>query len=237
LGRDKTRKIFDEAVEAGYIKKSIVYRHKSNGKGMLRGVNYQISSAPIFKKCLRNTDGQYTDHQCTDHQDPDGQYGKEVTSKELLSKDNNSLKVQAEPAKAGAAKAAEKELNVSKKSKEFTEQVISLTDKMLALLKAHEIHYKVPKNLSAFMTHVDFMLRLDEYPEELILDVLAWALADSFWNPNIYNEIPSKYLRTKFLQLKKKMESKPPEKERKFAPSSNDERSLKKMEEWSKGAI
>ncbi len=149
------------------------------------------------------------------------------------------------PPQVDAAKAAEVEKLDSSKEKpkrtrtpsEFTPKVKEVADKMVNSLVAHKPNYVPPRSLANFLTHVDYLLRLDKRDPQLVLDVFNWALADSFWADKMYKPNPAEYLRKQFDQLEMKMSAKPAAKDRRFAPSSNDAESLKKVEEWEKGAL
>ncbi len=106
-------------------------------------------------------------------------------------------------------------------------------DKMIKILTQHKPNYAAPRNLAAFLTHLDFLLRLDKRNPQLVLDVFAWAVADHFWADKMFKPNPAKYLREKFDQLEMKMNSKPPEsqRDRRFAPSSDMKRTA---QEWEK---
>lgn len=144
-----------------------------------------------------------------------------------------------------AAKAAEEILKDSSKEKpkrtrtpsEFSPKVKEVGDKMINALVRNKPNYVPPRNLASFLTHVDYLLRLDKRDPTLLIDVFSWAIADSFWCDKMYKPNPAEYLRKQFDQLEMKMNAKPSAKERKFAPSSNDARSLEKMQEWEKGAL
>ena len=148
-----------------------------------------------------------------------------------------------EVAIAIAAKAAEEILKDSQKPKrtrtpsEFTPKVKEVGDKMINALVRNKPNYVPPRNLAPFLTHVDYLLRLDKRDPQLLMDVFSWAIADSFWADKMYKPNPAEYLRKQFDQLEMKMNAKPAPKERKFAPSSNDARGLEKMLEWEKGAL
>jgi len=158
---------------------------------------------------------------------------KETDSKEI---ENSSLKVTAEdqaPSGAMPAKAGEKK-------KDFTPEVIAVAAEMNAILKTHEPDYSPPANLAPFRAQVDFMLRIDKREAQKIYDVLNWALSDSFWRSHLYKPNPAKYLREKFMQLKVKMETKPPERkiDRKgFAPCSDDAKAIEEMKEMGRRAL
>jgi len=150
-----------------------------------------------------------------------------------------------EIAKAMAAKAAEEILKDASKEKikrtrtpaDFTPKVREVGEQMVNCLVRSKPNYVPPRNLSGFLTHVDYLLRLDKRDPQLVIDVFSWALADHFWADKMFKPNPAEYLRKQFDQLEMKMNSKPAPKDRKFAPSSNDARSLAKMEEWEKGAL
>ena len=217
-GRDKIRNILNEAIEAGYIQRKIILRDSPKGK--LRGCSYTVASTPKFKKCLRKPENQVPDLQETNLQKPDIQAAKEVLSKELLSiRNNSSLKVpDKEPAIAVSAKAAEEILNSSSKEKpkkaklpeDFTPKVQEVAKQMINCLRRSKPNYVPTRNLSSFLTHVDYLLRLDNREPQLIIDVFSWALADSFWADKMYKPNPAEYLRKQFDQLEMKMNAKPP---------------------------
>ena len=238
IGRDGVRKCINEAIEAGYIQRNVILRPSAKGK--LASYSYLVASSPKFKKCLRETD-----FQGPENQGPDNQGTKELLSQELLSQSNNtSLKVPAQKAaKPLAAKAAELEDDPPKEKpkratpESFPQEVREVADKMINSLVAHKPNYVAPQTLFKLLTHVDYMLRLDRRSGQAIIDVLNWALADSFWADKMYKPNPAEYLRKQFDQLEMKMNAKPVPKERKFAPCSNDARSLAKMQEWEKGAL
>ena len=99
--------------------------------------------------------------------------------------------------------------------------------------------YVPPKNLSAMLTEVDFLLRLDKREPQKAMDVFNWALSDSFWADKMFKPNPAKYLREKFDQLEMKMNAKPdtPKRERRFAVSSNDQAALEIMEKMNESAL
>lgn len=151
----------------------------------------------------------------------------DIDSKEdIYKKDITSLKVSPEPE---SAEASEKKIDipkkkVKKKAADFSQEVKDLTEEILNCYLRSKSDYVPPVNLVPVMTHVEFMLRKDNRDPQKILDVLNWALADYFWNGNMYQTNPAKYLREKYDQLDKKMISIPPQKPRKFAPCSNNEK-------------
>ncbi len=58
MGRDKVRTLFNEACNAGYMRKERVFG----------GFNYFISETPKFKKCLQSPENQGPDFQCPENQ-------------------------------------------------------------------------------------------------------------------------------------------------------------------------
>jgi len=240
FGRDSMRKILNEAITAGYIRRDIVMRPMKKGKGKLKGYKYTVASTPKFKKSLRCTDYQETEHQYPEHQYPDGQFTKEVLYKEVPSQEilsqrkGTSLKVPEEPL---AAKAADKK--IIKPKAEFSEEVQDFGNKLIQTIQKHEPEYFPPKNLAPILTAVDLMLRNDQREPSKLLDILNWALSDSFWKPKMLKPKtnPAKYLRDQYLQFKNQMLPKPAAKPRRFAPSSNDQRAFEIMEEMQKRAI
>lgn len=148
-----------------------------------------------------------------------------------------SLKVSCETSAADAAcDDSCSPLSKTKKS-EFSPEVKELADRMFQALKDHEPSYKPPSNPVPFFKHVDAMIRIDQLDPENIFSVLNWALDDHFWCDKLFKPNPAKYLRDKFLQLKKRMEAPPPKKDRKFAPSSDDKRALASLQEMNERAL
>lgn len=78
IGRDKVYKLFDEAIEAGYMKKE-EKKVPRKGGGALNQTIYYVSERPKFKKFYRLPENQDTGDQYPGHQDD-----KERTSKERL---------------------------------------------------------------------------------------------------------------------------------------------------------
>lgn len=136
------------------------------------------------------------------------------------------------PAKAGEVDLSSS--NQSKKKQEHFPQVLEVTDKIIETLKDSEPDYSPPKNLDQIRSQVDFMIRLDKREPQKILDILAWALSDSFWRDKMFKPNPAKYLREKFLQLKNKMEAIP---SRGFLPSSKQDEAVKTLQEMKKRGI
>ena len=157
---------------------------------------------------------------------------------------SSSLKVpEDEPANAESADAAE-EISIDppkpkrvRTPADFSPKIREVGEQMLNCLVRSKPNYVPPRSLAPFLTHVDYLLRLDKRDPQLIIDVLSWALADHFWADKMYKPNPAEYLRKQFDQLEMKMNAKPAPKDRKFAPSSNDAAAIAKMEEMSRRAI
>jgi hypothetical protein len=200
IGRDQVYQLVNEAIEAGYMKRETV------SKGNLKQqTKYFISEKAKFKKSFRHPESQDTESRDTENQD----YKKEHPSKEKHREDS-SLKVPEEPKAAKAAEVEKKKSPKPKKEKEdFSEKVRDVAKKLLNSLTRTKPDYKPPKNMSAFLTEVDLLLRRDERDPTTAVDVFNWALADSFWADKMFKPNPAKYLREKFDQLEMKMNSKP----------------------------
>ncbi len=154
---------------------------------------------------------------------------------------SSSLKVPEEPMAAKAAEVIDSPpLEKPKRTRtppEFSTKVRALAESMIAAMIRTKPDYAPPKNLSPFMTHVDYMLRLDNRDPEKLMDVFCWALADHFWSDKMFKKNAAEYFREKYDQLDMKMNAKPAPKERKFAASSNDQAAIEKMEEMTKRAL
>lgn len=59
MGRDSTHALFNEAIDAGYIKREEIIRPNSGGGGLKRYI-YILSETPKFKKCFRYPENQDT---------------------------------------------------------------------------------------------------------------------------------------------------------------------------------
>ena len=159
--------------------------------------------------------------------------------------DTPPIPPQEKAAEPQAAKAAEVILKDPPKEKpkrtrapsDFTPKVKEVSDQMINALVRTKPDYVPPRNLSAFMTHVDYLLRLDNRDAVKLMDVFNWALADHFWCDKMFKPNPAEYLRKQFDQLEMKMKAKPAPEKRRFAQSSDDAKALEIMERMSKDAI
>lgn len=262
MGRDAIRKALNEAIEAGYIQRTVVLR--KTVKGCLKGYSYKVSSTPKFKKCLRKTEFQGTDLQCTGFQGPEDQGTKEVLSKELLSIElhNNtpiSPKILEEKpaAVAVAAKAADvgfkksKQKEIKPPAKEVSEKVLQFTEKIIAICKAHQKFYRPPKDMEPFFAASAELIEENQFDPEELLKLFEWAASDAIkrgdfngWQGVVCcNKLnrkasnPAAILSHQLTNISSQFKAKAAPKDRKFAPSSDDEKTLRQMEEWMKGAL
>jgi len=248
MGRDKVYAIVDEAIEAGYIKREEIQRKNKNG-GSLKGFRYLLSENPKFKKFYRHPENQDTGDQHPGNPHIKNTIPKKDYPEEELSPPIPPL--SEDSANADAAKAAEVEGSKSppkpKRTRipsDFSPKVREIGTLMINALMKHNPDYRPPTNLSPFLTQVNLLLNQDKHEADRILELLEWALADNVergdfkgWSSVIYAKNPAETLRKHFAKIAMQMNAKPKKVERKFAPSSNDERSLEKMKEWSKGAL
>ncbi len=84
-GRDKIDNIFNEAIDAGYMKKVDILIKREKG-GALRRCKYFISETPKFKKCFRHTPFQGPGDQAP------GNTGDKVITSKVLSSPSNIIK-------------------------------------------------------------------------------------------------------------------------------------------------
>lgn len=243
LGRDVIYRLIKEAIKAGYIQRNEIC--EKTARGTLKRYSYIISSTPKFKKVLRCPEIQDTDHPLPDLPFPENQYtedqdAKELLSKELLSKETTPSISPSFSESAIASEVSAEKTSDERKSSEIPEEVKLLASKMLGLLEKHNPDYRPPKNLLAFLKKVQLLMK-DEHTAERILQVLDWALQDNVesdnfkgWSSVIYSKNPAETLRKHFAKIARQMTARP---KRKFAPCSDDDASLAKMQEWSKSAI
>lgn len=249
VGRDRVYQMINEAIEAGYMKREVTK------KGNLhQQTRYFVSETAKFKKILRRPDFQDPEIQDTENPHIKNNSSKKELSKELTTPPippQCEAPESEEIANAMAANAAEMELASAKKKVEeakpkrtrtpsdFGPKVREVGQTLVNSLVRTKPDYVPPKNLSAFLTEVDFLLRLDKRDAQKVYDVFNWALSDSFWADKMFKPNPAKYLREKFDQLEMKMNAKPAitKAPRKFAPSSNHEKAMAAMEEMNKRAL
>lgn len=242
MGRDAVYALFDEAIEAGYIKKEEIQRKMPKG-GSLKGFVYYVSETPKFKKFYR-----HPENQDAGDQDPDFTSIKKEYKKERIYKENNNTPISPLPesdAVASAAKAAEVCVDIppKKRIKEppiFSTQVLEIGGLMLAILTKHNSMYRPPDNLDKFYHAVELIIEKDKQNPNEVLELFEWACSDlekrgdfNGWQPIICkNKIgrkdtnPAEIFRTHVASINGAKKSQP---KRKFAPCSNDDDAYKAL--------
>lgn len=214
VGKDQIYSILKELIIAGYATKT-----ESKGeKGKFGHVLYEFYEEKLATPQIYKEKSTVSGNPDTGNPDTGNPPLRKKESKKNRSKDSNSsLKVPDLPKPANeenAAKAAEMEESKSPKSKrekpDFSPKVREVANQMVNSLLRTKPDYVPPKNLSALLTEVDFIIRLDGRDPVKIMDVFNWALSDSFWADKMFKPNPAKYLREKFDQLEMKMIAKPP---------------------------
>lgn len=220
-GRRAVDAAMQELIAAGYACRLEYYEKNQQGKFQkgMGGVEYVFFEFPateeekleqldIFKKSFR--DCGFGDRRFSDSRNA---HLLIQSSKQTdVDADNTSLKVPEEPAAPEPAKAGDEAEKKSRKKKEmskFSPKIREVSELMINSLLRTKPDYAVPKNMSAFMTHVDYLLRLDKRDAVKLMDVFNWALADNFWSAKMFKPNPAEYLRSKFDQLEMQMNSKP----------------------------
>ena len=168
------------------------------------------------------------------------------TDTKLTDTINTSYKVPEEPsasAEKESAKASPKE-KPKKRMPEFPADVRDLAAEMIKALMKYNPDYRPPGNLERFLINVNQLLHRDERAAERIMQVLEWALADNVerenfngWSSVMYSKNPPETLRKHFSKIARQMDAKPKQKDRKFAPSSNDQRAKEIMDEMTRNAL
>ena len=83
---------------------------------------------------------------------------------------------------------------------------IRLSTLLLELIRTRDPHHPTP-NLQTWAKHIDFLIRLDGRPPELIETIVRFSQTDPFWQSNI---LSTKTLRDKFSTLLQKSQSTKP---------------------------
>jgi len=163
---------------------------------------------------------------------------KKTYTKETI-QNNNTPPIPPQIPKNEASEKNEAKASEKKISKDFDTEIKQLAHDLLEELVREKLSYAVPANLNPLYTELDLMIRIDKRDRQKILDVLRWALSDDFWRPHMFKPNIAKYLRSKFDQLEEKMILKPKlkQKERRFAPSSNQERAAQALKDMRKNAL
>lgn len=69
--------------------------------------------------------------------------------------------------------------------KVFSAEAISLTDRLIALMRVNNPNCRIPTSLYTWHTEADRILRLDKKPYDEAVSVLEWSQQDNFWKTNI----------------------------------------------------
>jgi hypothetical protein len=131
---------------------------------------------------------------------------------------------------------------------EFLPKVRELATRMINCLMQHNPVYRPPDDMTKFLTQVQLMLEKDGQDVETIMRTFEWAAKDSTkrgdfsgWQGVIATNTkggrasnPAEIFRKHFAKIHAQMKSQP---ERKFAPSSNHEATMKIVEEMNKRAL
>ena len=249
MGRDKIRKVMNEAIAAGYMKRDKMTLHRGEKGRVTRTVcRYTVSERPKFKSpdapLDKNTHaptsvlGQKTEIQSAGIQCA-GDTGslKNIIEERSTIRERREEKEQKKESAIADVSSKDDVVILTKSNTHLLKKASDISKEMIECMKQVKPDCRIPKNLTAMDTHVDFMIRLDNRSREQILDVFRFALSDDFWSDKMFKPNPAKYLRDKFDQLSANMHRKPQKKERRFAPSSNDAEAHKKMEEMDKHAL
>ena len=222
----QVRRILNSLIRQGVIIRDEFNAHWSNRTQWYAFKNQDLfiktSQPPSEKSSLENTDlPKWADEKNPNGKLSDAQMGNcinETSSNSISITSNTSLKVPKPEPAAGAAlpaKAGEIDSSNSSKSKkgkdEFSSKVHEIAQQMIEALIATNPEYKPPKNLTPWLIHIEFMLRLDERDPKMLMAVFRWALSDSFWCATLFKKNPPQYFRGKFDQLYVKMNAKPVE--------------------------
>ncbi len=131
------------------------------------------------------------------------------------------------------------------KKKEKSKQQVSHVGIELAKFTIERMQAKnkmyIPANPAVIASHLEKIVtdRLGKCTIEDVKQAIDWALNDSFWSKNMYGGKKNigKYIQQNFERFHMAMQSKPPNKVRKFDPCSDDKAALRALEEMGKYAI
>ena len=239
-GREALATAMKEVIAAGYGIR-IQYSLVKGGRFIDNGIHYvffefpateqdKIDQIEFFKKSFRETAFQVPGF--PNPENPQLLI-KILTEKESNEKDNTPpIPPQKETKKKTDAVASGECVSPSSKD---------LTEKTLALMKQEKPTCKLPDKLSEWHSSAELLLARGISIEQ-VLKVLLWAFRDKTirgdwkgWSkPFWHSKNKLQYLHDRFDALESDMEAKS---ERKFAPSSDDDKSLDKMKKWMETAL
>jgi len=179
IGRDQMYSILKELIENGYCKVN-VSRGENNE---FSNYYYEVSEDPIFKKCLPRPG--FPDTGNPDTENPDTTDNRSCT---------DDIKKRYIP-EASASK---------KKNSSFSEEVQETTSAIIGLLKKDKPDYK-PCSFNTIAKSVDALIRIDGRKPSRILEIVLWAISNSFWNPLIFKPNPGNFIRKNFDTIDKLM--------------------------------
>lgn len=95
----------------------------------------------------------------------------------------------------------------SSKNQEFSSEINSIAEKMIAEMEVSKKGCKKPSDLQQLKQQIDYMIRKDQRQPQDIIKVFCWAIHDEkFWRKHMFKPNPAKYLREKFDQLEVAMQ-------------------------------
>lgn len=166
---------------------------------------------------------------------------------------SSSLEVPKEPtatdvAEVGVVSSSSEKKKRTRTPAMFSSKVKDFSEKMVNILKEAHPVYRLPDTLEKFMSAVEAMLEKDGQDPETILKTFKWACNDNEqrgdfkgWQAIICTNkrrgkpsTPAEIFRHHFSTIYSQMQSRP---QRKFAPSSNDDKAIAIMEEMARRAL
>lgn len=165
-GRDKVAKVFDEALESGYMMRE---EYTENN---LKRYKYYVAERPIFKKSFRYTDFQETENQGS----------LEIPLEESLKENTTYSPKEPVPGSCHAPlapDAPQKKVEVKK-----NEVAAALALFFFQILQHENPNMKQP-NLKAWTKSIERILRIDKRDPEKVRELMLWSIGDEFWHKNI----------------------------------------------------
>lgn len=219
IGRGMVYKFFNEAIEAGYMK-----REEFFVKGLKR-IRYFVSDEPRFKKCLPCTATR--DAAARDTAKP---HNYEVCSstKDEFNKEEGAPSAPPPPPSASnessggcpsSANAALGRAQPSKAASEIPKAALEASQKLFALIK-HNNPKAIPPNYNSWAKDLDKLNRIDKQSWQDILEMIDWAQKHDFWSTNILSGAALRRNWNKLLAAKSKSDSKQPNAPRKETPQT-----------------
>lgn len=263
-GRRSVDSAMQELIKANYACRLEYTERAEDGKFKNAGVEYVFFEFPateeekaeqleIFKKSFRNCG--FGNCRNGDSRNAHLLIKSLTEKEETTEKDNTpltpskpeppALEPAASPQAAGAAVCEVVDSEPKKKRartpSDFLPKVREVATKMINLLMEHNPVYRPPSDLTKFLSQVQLMLDRDKQDVELMLKTFEWGVSDTEqrgdfngWQGVLCSKNPAETFRKHFAKIHSQMNARP---KRKFAPSSNDKRSLEKFEQWAKESL